>query len=545
MAADYQFAAGKHHIFLIACRLYETTMLRTIGTFFRMLRTGWVLVRHDALVPEEYAGAVPWFVRLFGAISRIFAIRGRADNPGERFARALEELGPAYIKFGQILSTRGDMLDPVFVKGLSRLKDKVPPFEMKKAESALATEWGAPWQEKLATLSEPIAAASVAQVHKATLKTGEDVAVKILRPQIRKAMRQDMDVLHMVAGLAETFVPHTRRLGPKAFVTTADRALQLELDLRLEAAAASELSEAAVETGYFKVPEIYWDLGGKDVLVTEWIDGKAVSDDTILSDPKIDTKDVAQKVMQTFLATSFDYGVFHADMHEGNMIVDDDGTLVLIDFGILGRLSPQEQRFHAEILYGFIRRDYLRIAEIHFEAGYVPAKHTVEDFASALRSVGEPIFGKKASDVSMSRVLLQLFEITDIFDMEMQPQLIMLQKTMMQTEGVCRRLDPEFDMWSTAEPIVSNSMRRELGIEGRLGDLLDNMDRARRTLEKLPDATENIAALAQAWVNGEVDLSKNPALKNGSHKSGVGKPIAWAGLGALAAAGGYWIVSQL
>ena len=520
-------------------------MLKTVATFLRMLRTGWVLVRHDALVPTEYAGAVPWFVRLFGAISRIFAIRGRAENPGERFAHALEKLGPAYIKFGQILATRGDMLDPVFVKGLSRLKDNVPPFPMKKAEAMLASEWGTSWRDRLQSLSEPIAAASVAQVHKAELKTGEIVAVKILRPNIRKAMRRDMDVLHMVASLAEFFVPHARRLGPKAFVRTADRALQLELDLRLEAAAASELSEAAVETGFFKVPEIHWELGGKDVLVTDWIDGMAVSDDAVLTDPAYDPKDIARKVMQTFLATSFDYGVFHADMHEGNMIIEADGTLVLIDFGILGRLSPQEQRFHAEILYGFIKRDYLRIAEIHFEAGYVPVKHTIEDFASALRSVGEPIFGKKASDVSMSRVLLQLFEITEIFDMQMQPQLIMLQKTMMQTEGVCRRLDPEFDMWATAEPIVSASMRRELGIEGRLGDFLDNMDRARRTLEKLPDATENIAALAQAWVNGEVDLSKNPNHSGTSGKSAIGKPIAWAGIGALAAAGGIWVASQL
>ncbi len=519
-------------------------MFRTIATFFRMLRTGWVLVRHDALVPAEYAGAVPWFVRLFGGLSRIFAIRGRAENPGERFANALEKLGPAYIKFGQILSTRGDMLDPIFVKGLSRLKDKVPPFEMKKAEAMLAAEWGMPWQDRLATLSEPIAAASVAQVHKGTLTDGTKVAVKILRPNIREAMRRDMNVLHMVANLAEFFVPDTKRLGPKSFVNTADRAVMLELDLRLEAAAASEVSEAAIETGFFKVPEIYWDLGGKDVLVIEWIDGKALSDDTILTDPNYDCQDIGRKVMQSFLATSFDYGVFHADMHEGNMIVTDDGTLVLIDFGILGRLSPKEQRFHAEILYGFIKRDYLRIAEVHFEAGYVPAHHTIEDFASALRSVGEPIFGRLASDVSMSRVLMQLFEITEIFDMEMQPQLIMLQKTMMQTEGVCRRLDPKFDMWATAEPIVAASMRRELGIEGRLGDFLDNMDRARRTLEKLPDATENIAALAQAWANGDVDLSKNSGLNGSSPKISVTKPIAWAGFGALVTLGGIWAVSQ-
>lgn len=509
-----------------------------------MLRTGWILIRHDALVPAEYAGSVPWFVRLAGGLSRLFAIRGRADNPGERFANALEKLGPAYIKFGQILSTRGDMLDPVFIKGLSRLKDKVPAFPMDKAEVMLAAEWGGPWQDKLESLSEPIAAASVAQVHKGVLKSGETVAVKILRPNIRKAMKQDMEVLSMVANLGEFFVPHIKRLGPKVFVETAGRAVMLELDLRLEAAAASELTDPGVETGFYKVPEIYWDLGGKDVLVTEWIDGIAVSNDAILTDPAYDPKEIARNIMQSFLACSFDYGVFHADMHEGNMIVTPDGELVLIDFGILGRLSPREQRFHAEILYGFLQRDYLRIAEVHFEAGYVPAHHGIEDFASALRAVGEPIFGKTASNVSMSKVLLQLFEITEIFDMEMQPQLIMLQKTMMQAEGVCRRLDPDFDMWGTAAPVVEASMRRELGPEGRIGDFLDNLDRARRTLEKLPDATDNIAALAKAWVEGEVDLSKRPDERAAQSQPTLTKGFAWAGLGAVVSLGGVWAASQ-
>ena len=502
------------------------------------------MARHDALVPKEYGSAVPLPVRLLGGLSRLFAIRRRADNPGERFANALEKLGPAYIKFGQILSTRGDMLDPVFVKGLSRLKDKVPSFPMEKAEEMLKEEWGVAWQDKLVSLSPPIAAASVAQVHKGVLKTGETVAVKILRPNIQKRMRNDMDVLHMVSSLAEFFVPDSKRLGPKKFVETADRAVMLELDLRLEAAACSELAEPGADTGLYKVPSIYWDLGGKNVMVTQWIDGTALSDDTILTDPKFDRIEIARKVMQSFLSCSFDYGVFHADMHEGNMIIGDDGTLWLIDFGILGRLAPEEQRFHAEILYGFLMRDYQRIAEVHFEAGYVPAHHTIEDFATALRSVGEPIFGQTAENVAMTRVILQLFEITDIFDMEMQPQLIMLQKTMMQTEGVCRRLDPNFDMWEISRPIVESSMRRELGIEGRFNDLLSGFDKARRTLERLPDATENIAALAKAWANGDVDLSKNAPSPQAPPKPTVWKPIAYIGTGALIALGGVWAAAQ-
>ena len=518
-----------------------------------MLKTGWVLARHDALVPKEYAGTVPPPVRFIGGISRIFAISNRAENPGARFADALEKLGPAYIKFGQILSTRGDMLDPVFVKGLSRLKDKVPPFPMSKAEEMLALEWGAPWSEKLLSLSEPIAAASVAQVHKGVIKNkdgspGGTVAVKILRPNIVQRMKNDMDVLAMVASFAEKLVPDTRRLGPVEFIRTAGRAVMLELDLRLEAAACSELSEPANETGFYRVPNIQWELGGKNVMVTEWIDGMAMSDDAILDNADYDRKVIARKVMQTFLACSFDYGVFHADMHEGNMIVrpktaDKDNELVLIDFGILGRLEPREQRFHAEILYGFLMRDYRRIAEVHFEAGYVPKNHSVDDFASALRAVGEPIFGKRAEDVPMSKVLLQLFEITEIFDMKMQPQLIMLQKTMMQAEGVCRRLDPEFDMWETARPIVEASMRRELGIEGRLGDFLDNVDRARRTLEKLPDATENIAKLAKAWADGDIDLS--PAQQSLSPTQNRLKPVLYAGLGAVIALGGVYAAAHL
>ncbi len=520
-------------------------MFKRVSTFLRMMRTGWVLARHDALVPREYVGAVPLPVRLLGGVSRIFAIRDRANNPGERFANALEKLGPAYIKFGQILSTRGDMLDPVFVRGLARLKDKVPPFPMKTAEDMLRAEWGMPWQDKLASLSGPIAAASVAQVHKGVTKSGETVAVKILRPDIHRRMRNDMAVLDMVASLAEFFVPDTKRLGPKKFVQTADRAVMLELDLRLEAAACSELSEPAIETGLYKVPAIHWELGGKTVLVTQWIDGTALSDEAILTDPKFDRQEIARKVMQSFLACSFDYGVFHADMHEGNMIIAEDGTLWLIDFGILGRLAPKEQRFHAEILYGFLMRDYQRIAEVHFEAGYVPAHHTIEDFASALRSVGEPIFGQTAENVAMTKVLLQLFEITEIFDMEMQPQLIMLQKTMMQTEGVCRRLDPNFDMWEISRPIVEASMRRELGVEGRVNDLLTGLNKARRTLERLPDATENIAALAQAWADGEIDLSKGPPKAAQVTKRTLWKPIAYLGTGAVIALGSVWAMAQL
>ena len=520
-------------------------MLKRLATFFRLLRTAWVLIRHDALVPKEYAPFVPWPVRLIGAISRIFSFGNRRGNAGERFARALQNLGPAYIKFGQILATRGDMFDHEFAQGLSVLKDKVPPFSMKKAEAMLEREWGQAWTSHLKSLSEPVAAASVAQVHKGVLHSGETVAVKVLRPNIVKRMTRDMDVIAMVADLAHGVIPNLRRLRPKDFVAEAKRAVMLELDLRLEASAQSELSEIAEDTGLFRVPGLHWDLVGKDVLVSEWIDGTALSSDDVLNLPESDRKSLAAKIIQSFLASTFEYGVFHADMHEGNLFVDDKGELILLDFGILGRLGEEEIRFEIDTLFGFLQRDYYKIAQVHFDIGYVPPHHSVEEFASALRAVGEPIFGKKAEDVSMSKVLLQLLEITEIFDMELQPQLILLQKTMMQTEGVARRLDPEFDMWEAARPIVEKAVRRELGPERYLNDFLYGLGRTRRTLSILPDATDNIAKLAQAWADGDVDLSPNRLSTPEPKKREFLRPIAYAGLGAAIALGASWAAAQL
>ncbi len=519
-------------------------MFKGFATFFRMLRTGWVLIRHDAFVPREYAALVPMPVRLIGSVSRIFSFGNRKGNPGERFANALEALGPAYIKFGQILSTRGDMLDPVFAEGLSRLKDKVPPFPMEKAEEILAAQWGMAWDKKLATLSGPIAAASVAQVHKGTTKDGESVAVKILRPNIHTLMKKDMDVISLVANLAHRFVPKIRRLRPKDFIHEARRAVMLELDLRLEAAAASELSDVASATGLFRVPELHWDLVDKNVMVMEWIDGIALSSPGVLTNPDIDRKALATKIIQSFLASTFQFGVFHADMHEGNLILDENGQLVLLDFGILGRLGPQEIRFEIDTLFGFLQRDYLKIAQVHFDIGYVPPNHSIEEFASALRAVGEPIFGKKAEDVSMSKVLLQLLEITEIFDMELQPQLILLQKTMMQAEGVARRLDPHFDMWEASRPVVEAAVREELGPQRYVSDIIHDLGRVQRAMQQLPDAVENISELSRAWADGEIDLSI-PSKQTERHKMILWKPIAYIGTGAVLALGGIWAAAQL
>ncbi|MGB3454852.1 MAG: AarF/UbiB family protein [Litorimonas sp.] len=521
-------------------------MLRRTATFFRLLRTGWVLVRHDALVPKEYEPFVPAPVRVVAAVSRFFSKRDRDSNPGARFANALEKLGPAYIKFGQILSTRGDMFDPVFAEGLSRLKDKVPPFPMEKAEAMLEADWGEPWRNRLTDLSEPVAAASVAQVHKATLPTGETVAIKILRPNIVARMTSDMDVIAQVANLAHAAVPYIRRLQPRAFVAEARRAVMLELDLRLEAAAASEMSDIAEATGLFRVPGIHWELVDKNVMATDWVDGIPLSSPAILDLPLEERQRLATAVIQSFLASTFTYGIFHADMHEGNLFRGPDGELVLLDFGILGRLGDEEIRFEIDTLYGFLQRDYYKIAQVHFDIGYVPPHHSVEEFATALRAVGEPIFGKNAEDVSMSKVLLQLLEITEMFDMPLQPQLILLQKTMMQAEGVARRLDPNFDMWEASRPVVEEAVRAELGPERYLNDFLDGLERTRKTLNRLPEATENIARLAEAWANGEIDLSTAPTVKTVEvRKPSALRPLGYAAVGAALALGGAWVAAQV
>lgn len=501
-------------------------MFLRIGLIIRLVRTFWVLVRYDALVPYEYEASVPGLIRFLGHLSRFFARRRRASNPGERLAQALEKLGPAYIKFGQILATRTDMLNPVFAEGLSRLKDKVPPFSQDKAEAQLNRDWGAPYQDKLKNLCPPVAAASIAQVHQATTHDGKKIAVKILRPHIQIHMQKNLALLDMIAAMAEFFVPESRRLGPKKFVETLRRSVTLELDLRLEAAAMSELAQIAQTTRLFAVPDVHWSLCHKNILVTDWVDGRSLSDDSLRTDPDYDQAGIARQIMQSFLASALHYGVFHADMHEGNMIVREDGTLVLVDFGIVGRLSSQEQRFHTDILYGFLTRNYHRVAQVHFLAGYVPAQHTVSDFASALRSIGEPIFGQKAANVAMTKLLIQLFEITQVFGMQMQPQLILLQKTMMQTEGVCRRLDPEFDMWAISRPIVETAIRRQLGLAGQLENLQTCLSDIHKAAIHLPALTQHM-----------VDFFSTQTNKKDTHQSGsyFWKGLKWAVIGAITA----------
>jgi ubiquinone biosynthesis protein len=472
-------------------------VFKTVSNLARLMRAAWTLARHDAIFPAEYQQAFPAPARFLGRFARLIAIRDRAANPGERLAHALEKLGPSYVKFGQVLATRADVIGPAFARGLSRLQDKMKPFPTEKAREILTADLGGPVERYFAELGEPVAAASIAQVHKGVTTDGRAVAVKILRPDVERRIKRDIEVLRLGAKLAEGFFPQSKRMEPRAFVETVARSLTLELDLRLEAASASELAEAATAAQNFFIPEIDWSRTAKRVLTTEWIDAIPMTDIDAVNASGADTVKLAADLTDAFLTTALDRGVFHADLHAGNLFVGRDGRMWAVDFGIMGRLGRQERRYLAEILHGFLRRDYDGAARAHFEAGYVPGRHSKADFASALRAVAEPIFGKTAAETPMSRVLLQLFEITDLFDMHLQPQLVLLQKTMVQAEGVCRMLTDDHNMWEASAPSVERFMRRELGPEGKIRDAAEELDRLREAVLSLPETLERMTEAAE------------------------------------------------
>jgi ubiquinone biosynthesis protein len=485
--------------------------MASLGAYLRLFGAGWTLVRNDALLPRELDVYYSPAVRLAANGLRILATR-RNGRPGERVARSLEGLGPVAIKLGQLLSTRGDIFGRQFAEDLGHLKDRLPPFPIAQARATIEQELGQPVDAVFATLGEPVAAASLAQAHDATLMDGRRVAVKVLRPGIERRVAADSAVLALAARLTQRWAAPIRRLEPVKFADTVIRATELELDLRLEAAGADELAEVMGKDGYMSAPKVLWEGVGKRVLTLEWADGMALSDEAALSQPGLDRKALADNLTRAFLAQALDHGVFHADLHEGNLFVAAPAKLQAVDFGIMGRLGAVERRYLAEILWGFLQRDYPQVAQVHFDAGYVPQRHSVAAFAQALRAVGEPVFGQKANAVAMSRVLTQLFEITALYDMHLRPELVLLQKTMMTVEGVARRIDPHHDIWAASEPVVRRWIARELSPISRVKQLAGEAESAIR----------NIARLAQPAAVVEAEPAKSNALL-------------WFALGAVAA----------
>ncbi|MEO6015261.1 MAG: 2-polyprenylphenol 6-hydroxylase [Devosia sp.] len=456
---------------------------------FRLLRAGFVLAREGALSVID-TEAVPPVMRTGVRIGRFFE-RGSVRKRGleENLRTALDRLGPTYVKIGQSLATRPDIVGIDAAANLALLQDKMDPFDAALVPVLLKAALHEKADE-LKEISAPIAAASIAQVHKAVLiedGVRRNVAVKILRPGIKARFRADLEAQYAGAALAERWVPSLRRLRPTDVVRTLDRSARLELDLRLEAASISEMAENIKDDEGFVIPQVSWDHTAETVLTTSWVEGIPIRNVEELDAAGLDRKALSVTLLQSFLRHAIRDGFFHADMHQGNLFVDPKtSAIVAVDFGIMGRISRKERRFLADILYGFITRDYQLIAKRHFEIGYVPKHQSVDDFALALRSIGEPLQGRTAGDISMAKVLGQLFATTELFEMQTRPELVLLQKSMVLAEGVSRMLDPNLNIWTVAEPVVGDFVRREAGPLGRLEDLKDNAVVAMDTLGRLP-----------------------------------------------------------
>ncbi len=452
----------------------------------RFGHVGFVLAREGVISRVDPALAPP-AARPLLWLAGLIARRTSADA-AERLAAALGRLGPSHVKFGQFLATRPDVVGTRLAADLEKLKDRMPPFPTDQARTIIAATLDRPFDDIFSEFSEPVAAASVAQVHRAVVRaTGETVAVKVLRPGVQRQFRKDLDAFHGGARFAEAWLPGMDRLKPTSVVDVLERSVAMELDLRLEAAALSEMAENTKADPGFRVPTPIWDLSGRDVLTMEWIDGIPLTDHAAIVAAGLDMPALGRNVIESFLRHAIRDGFFHADMHQGNLFADRSGNLVAVDFGIMGRIGEKERRFLAEILFGFITRNYRRVAEVHFEAGYVPARHSVDDFAQAIRAIGEPIHQRKADEISMAKLLTLLFEITDLFDMKTRPELVMLQKTMVVVEGVGRTLDPKLDMWRTAEPVVREWIERNLGPIGMLQDAGAGVGQLARAAFKMPE----------------------------------------------------------
>jgi len=447
---------------------------------FRLLKWGRVLARHGALRDLEQHKATPPAVKRLFRIARFGTIQPKEP----RYAEALQALGPAAIKLGQTLATRPDVIGVEAAKDLLQLQDQLPPVSFDKIRDEIEDSLGKPVDTLYQHVDpDPVGAASIAQVHKAVTTEGKEVAVKVLRPGILKSFLADIDTYEWAAAHLEAFGGEAKRLRPQSVIANFRRWTMRELDLRREAAAASELSEQMANVEKFEIPAIDWDRTSGRVMTLDWVDGIKISKRDALITAGHDLNELANHLVHTFLKQAIEAGYFHADMHQGNLFVKADGTLAVIDFGIMGRINKKARFWLAEILYGLTTGNYKRVAEIHFEAQYVPDHHLMEDFANALRAVGEPMRGKPVHELSVGDMLDGLFAITRDFDMQTQPHLLLLQKTMVMVEGIATDLNPQINMWDTSGPYVKEWIRGELGPEAAIADALhDNMD----TLALLP-----------------------------------------------------------
>ncbi|PDH65276.1 MAG: 2-polyprenylphenol 6-hydroxylase [Sphingomonadaceae bacterium MED-G03] len=461
-------------------------MTAHITHIWRLLKWGRILARHGALRGIERDPLTPAPVRRLVRIARLGARVPRQP----RYADAFQAIGPAAIKLGQTLATRPDLVGEEAANDLLRLQDALPPVPFETIRAQIEQSFGRPLEALYARFDEtPVGAASIAQVHRALTTDGRDVAVKVIRPGVIDQFNRDIQTYEWAAAHVEQLGGEIARLRPRLVIANMKRWTARELDLRREAASASELAEAMEAMPGYRIPAIDWDRTTGKVMTMEWIDGIKIADRAALIAAGHDLKDLAARLVNAFLRQAIAEGFFHADMHQGNLFVTASGEIVAIDFGIMGRIDRRARMWLAEILYGLITGNYKRVAEIHFEAQYVPPHHNVAEFATALRAVGEPMRGKAASELSVGGMLDGLFAITRDFDMQTQPHLLLLQKTMVMVEGVAHRLDPDINMWETSGPYVKGWLRDELGPEAKAADtLIENW----RTLQRLPGLIKRI-----------------------------------------------------
>ncbi len=497
-------------------------MFRSLRNLHRLLTIARVLARHDALTAINHPAA-----HMMARVLRLGRSSSSSLRPGQKLAAALVELGPTFIKLGQAMSTRADLLGEEMAADLSELQDRLAPFPTEQARAIIEEELEQPLSVVYSQFDDrPVAAASIAQVHFAVTPDGHEVAVKVLRPGVEAAFRRDIDLLHWLAGWAERTQPRLRRLRMVESVQTFEDSVVMEMDLRFEAAAAAELGENFRGDDTFRVPEVDWTRTARRVMTLERVYGIPVDETEAMKAAGLNLDDVLRKAAEAFFNMVFRDGFFHADMHPGNLFVDKNGNMVAVDFGIMGRVDKRTRRFLGEMLIGFLNGDYRKVAEVHFEAGFVPADKSVDTFTQACRSIAEPIMGKPMHEISIARLLGQLFQVTETFSMQTQPQLLMLQKSMLVAEGVGRTLDSTVNMWELARPLIERWMVANLGPQARVKDTLVN---AAATLERLPRMLAETEKAYTSMMNGGLKLHPDTvsAMRGEGRRRGVPIWLPW------------------
>jgi ubiquinone biosynthesis protein len=482
---------------------------------FRLFQIARKLSSSGVIETVNQVHEIPLPVNLFFNFISVGSDTNRFDNkksPGERLCVALQGMGTTFIKLGQFLATRPDIIGEEMAQELEKLQDKVPAFDLFEAKKIIKKEIGEKQFNNIIEISEPIAAASIAQVHIAKIKNEnqeKQVAVKILRPEIEKLFNEELDALMLFAYIIESTISKSKRLKLVEVVHLLREITNIEMDLRFEAAAANELYENTNQDHGFNVPKIYWNYTTKRILTLDKVDGISIREHDKLKDKGVNLKNLAENLIQHFLKQAVRDGFFHGDMHQGNLFVDDKGNIIPVDFGIMGRLDKHNRKFLAEILYGFIKRDYVKVAEVHFQAGLVPQDASKEEFAQALRSVGEPIFGQTIKDISGGNLLAQLFEITEKFNMATQPSLLLLQKNMVVVEGVARKLYPETNIWEVSRPVLESWLKNIKSPKSTIDTALTTSTEIIKRIPNFPDLMDRADYALRLMAEGKLSLGVN------------------------------------